>query len=132
MEDSKGSKKKILIIEDEEPMQKVLTDEFEREGFLVLGAEDGRQGLSMALKERPDIVLLDIVMPEMSGIEVCVDIKNNNDLKDIIVILYSAQIKDMEKYYKDFGADACIYKYNDQQILLETMRNLAEKRGSIN
>ena len=61
-------KRKILIVEDEKPLLTILHNKFESEGFLSLDAVNGKQGLKMALKEHPDVILLDILMPEMDGI----------------------------------------------------------------
>lgn len=58
---------KILIVEDELPLLKVLTDKFTGEGFTVIQAKDGSEGLAVALKEHPDLILLDIIMPVMDG-----------------------------------------------------------------
>ncbi|MBI4812429.1 response regulator [Candidatus Falkowbacteria bacterium] len=60
--------KKILIIEDEEAMLEALVGKLVREGFNVFKAKDGEEGLAVALKERPDLILLDIIMPKMDGI----------------------------------------------------------------
>jgi DNA-binding response OmpR family regulator len=61
-------KKKILVVEDEEIMQKAISGAFANQEFAVFTASDGEQGLTIALKERPDIILLDILMPKMDGI----------------------------------------------------------------
>ena len=60
-------KKKILIIEDEEAMQGVISKALENQGFTVLSANNGEEGLSVSLKEHPDLILLDILMPKMDG-----------------------------------------------------------------
>ena len=59
--------KKILIIEDELPMLKALSEKFSREGFLVLEARNGEEGLSIAVKKKPDLLILDLFMPVMDG-----------------------------------------------------------------
>ena len=58
---------KLLIVEDEEIMRKALVDTFTREGFTVVPAQDGEEGLAEALREHPDLILLDIIMPKMDG-----------------------------------------------------------------
>lgn len=60
--------KKILIVEDEVAVRRVLVDKFEREGFATLSANDGVEGLQVALANKPDLILLDIIMPKMDGI----------------------------------------------------------------
>jgi DNA-binding response OmpR family regulator len=59
--------KKVLIVEDEAPLRNALVDVFTLEGFTVLEANDGQQGLEIALREKPDMILLDIIMPIMDG-----------------------------------------------------------------
>src|SRR4030042_3682550 len=59
--------KKILVIEDELPMLKALSDKFSREGFSVLEARNGEEGLNVALKTKPDLIILDLFMPVMDG-----------------------------------------------------------------
>jgi len=61
------TKKTILIIEDELPMLKALSDKFSREGFEILEAKDGEEGLKAALEKKPDLIILDIFMPVMDG-----------------------------------------------------------------
>ena len=61
-------KNTVLIIEDEKALLTVLSDKFKREGFSVLGAHDGGEGLRLALKNQPQIIILDIVMPSMDGL----------------------------------------------------------------
>lgn len=62
------SPKTILIVEDDQTLHKALVDKFTREGFLVLQANDGQEGLNQALTNHPDLILLDIIMPKMDGI----------------------------------------------------------------
>lgn len=61
------SSKTILIVEDEESLRNVLKDKLEKENFLVLEAKNGQEGLEMAMEKKPDLILLDIVMPVMDG-----------------------------------------------------------------
>jgi two-component system alkaline phosphatase synthesis response regulator PhoP len=60
-------KKKILIVEDEEEMQRVVSEAFENQGFATFTASNGEEGLTVSLKEHPDLILLDIIMPKMDG-----------------------------------------------------------------
>lgn len=79
--------KKILIVEDERPLLKALSEKFNNEGFEVLKAGDGKEGLDMALTKEPDIILLDIVMPVMDGISMLKNLRRDNSGKDIPVII---------------------------------------------
>ncbi|RJQ28820.1 response regulator [Candidatus Parcubacteria bacterium] len=76
---AEGGKKKVLIAEDEAPMARVLSDKFTREGFEVFTAGDGEAALQLALKERPDVILLDVVMPKMDGMTVMKKLREEGD-----------------------------------------------------
>ena len=83
-----NSKKiKILLIEDDPFLLNMYNTKFELEGFLVITANDGEKGSKLALKEEPDIILLDILLPKKDGFEVLEELKTNNKTKDIPVIL---------------------------------------------
>ncbi len=70
--------KKILIVEDEPALLRVLADKFSNEGFSVLEAKNGLTGLKMALEETPEIILLDILMPELDGMEMMKRLRETN------------------------------------------------------
>lgn len=80
-------KKKILLIEDDSFLISMYTTKFELENFEVVAAEDGEKGLGLAVKEKPDIILLDILLPKMNGFEVLKELKNNKETSPIPVIL---------------------------------------------
>lgn len=82
-------KAKILLIEDRENFRKVYHDIFTRDGYQVLGAKDGLEGLEMLKSERPDLVLLDLKIPKMSGFEVLEKMKEDPQTKNIPVIIFS-------------------------------------------
>lgn len=71
--------KKILVVEDEIALLKVLVEKFTREGFTTFEAQDGVEGLNVALKERPDIILLDLVMPKMTGLDVLKKLRETDE-----------------------------------------------------
>src|SRR3989344_2765072 len=93
------TKKTILIVEDEEPMQLVLKDILAFEGFDVFEAKNGEEGLEMALRVRPDLILLDILMPQMNGLvmlkKLCED-EWGKKAKVIILTNYDEKEKDAE------------------------------------
>jgi two-component system, OmpR family, response regulator ResD len=76
---------KILIVEDEKPLREILRDKFQQEKFDVLEAKDGQEGLEMAMKESPDIILLDIVMPVMDGMTMARKIREAERKRNILV-----------------------------------------------
>lgn len=79
--------KKILIMEDEEDMRQLLVEECTHAGFTVIEAKNGKEGLAAAKKEHPDIILLDIVMPEMDGMDVLSAIRKDTWGKTVPIIL---------------------------------------------
>ena len=69
--------KKILIVEDEQPMLDALKDKLVSEGFVVVGARDGEEGLATAFREHPDLILLDLIMPKMDGISMIKNLRSD-------------------------------------------------------
>lgn len=100
---------KILIVEDEPNMVSGLRDNFQFEGYEVLTAADGVAGLQTALNESPDIVLLDVMMPRMSGLEVCKQLKSKKP--SLPVIMLTARGQEVDKVVGlELGADDYVTK----------------------
>lgn len=78
---------KILLIEDDPFLLKMYTTKFELEGFSVVTADDGEKGIKLSVKENPDIILLDIMLPKVSGFDVLKYIRENSKTSNIPVIL---------------------------------------------
>jgi CheY-like chemotaxis protein len=85
--------KKVLVVDDELDMRTFITTLLETNGFKPLSAQDGIQGLEMARKSKPSLIILDVMMPRESGIALYRDLKGDPDLKDIPVIMLSALSK---------------------------------------
>ena len=79
--------KKILIAEDEEPMLRALVEKFEKSGFEVIPAQDGEEGLTKALKDKPDLLMLDIIMPKINGLELIKKIREDRWGEQVPIIL---------------------------------------------
>lgn len=123
--------KKILLIEDEKIIIKALSTalKLEDEGYEISSAEDGRSGLEMARKIRPDIILLDILLPDMSGIEVCRSLKSDEEYKTIPIIMLTALNK-RENIIEGLsaGADDYVTKpYDFPELLARLKANLRMK-----
>jgi len=82
-----SQKKTILIVEDEKPLAEALVDKFVSEGFDMLVASDGEEGLDVALKNHPDLILLDIVMPKMDGMTMMKKLREDDWGKSVSIIL---------------------------------------------
>ena len=103
--------KTILIIEDENNIRLSVTICLEQTGYLVEAAEDGLVGLQKALELRPDIILLDLVLPKMNGHLLCEALKNEESTRYIPVIIMSAKTEDDDiRRAKEAGADDYIMK----------------------
>jgi len=102
-------KKKILVIEDEPAYQHTLAEKLGMEGFVVLGAKNGEEGLVMALREHPDLILLDIIMPKMDGITMLSKLREDEWGKDVKVVIFS-NLAEMGKVASDLK-DKGVYKY---------------------
>jgi two-component system alkaline phosphatase synthesis response regulator PhoP len=111
---------KILVVDDEENIRKLVKYNLILDGFEVVLAVDGKDGLEKAVSEKPDLILLDIMMPEIDGLEVCSRLKKNPDTRDIPIFMLSAkgQMQDLEDAY-EIGADNYITKPFDVEKLSE-------------
>ncbi len=105
--------KKILFVEDEPTLQKAVGEILTQEGFRVFSALDGEKGLELIKKENPDLVLLDLILPKKDGFEVLKEIKENEKLKDmpVIVLTNLEGIGDVEKALS-LGATTYLIKAN--------------------
>jgi two-component system alkaline phosphatase synthesis response regulator PhoP len=112
---------KILIVEDEPNMVAGLRDNFEYEGFQVLTALDGVEGLERALKESPDLIVLDVMMPRMSGLDVCKQLKAKRP--SIPIIMLTARGQEVDKVVGlELGADDYVTKPFSPRELLARVR----------
>jgi DNA-binding response OmpR family regulator len=120
-------KKKILIADDNENIRDALTYLLEDEGYSLSMAKDGSDALKKAREFLPDILFLDIMMPEMNGYEVCRVIKNDAQLKNIYVIMLTAkgQVAEQERG-KEVGADEYIVKPFSPMEILSKIKNILD------
>ena len=111
--------KKILFIEDEFDQIRMLKIRLEASGFEFISAMDGEEGLWKAQREKPDLILLDIVIPKLDGYEVCKRLKQSPDTKNIPIIILSASgLKDVEESCLTIGADDFVRKpYNSEGLV---------------
>ena len=103
--------RKVLIVEDDEFLLQMYSTKLELEGFKVLEAVNGLQGLKTAQKEKPDLILLDLNLPEMNGFEVLSNLKREDDTKDIKVLILTnySQKEDIDRCLS-LGADDYLIK----------------------
>ncbi|MBI4364783.1 MAG: response regulator [Candidatus Latescibacteria bacterium] len=119
------SKGKILVVDDEIYIVHILDFSLGMEGYEVVTALDGEQALEKVKTEKPDLIVLDIMMPKLDGYEVCKSIKSNSATQNIPVILLSAKGRNVDqKMGFDVGADDYITKPFSPRKLVERINQL--------
>ena len=109
VEVSNGKRIRILIVEDEPAMVAGLRDNFEYEGYEVISASDGVEGLERALADEPDLIVLDVMMPRMSGLDVCKQLKTKKP--SLPIIMLTARGQEVDKVVGlELGADDYVTK----------------------
>ncbi len=112
---------KILIVEDEPDMVTGLRDNFELEGYKVIVARDGEEGLKKALEEKPDLIVLDLMLPKMSGLDVCRNLRKSSF--DAPILMLTARGQELDKVLGlEVGADDYITKPFGLNELLARVR----------
>ncbi len=122
--------KRVLVVDDDRVIQQLLEVNLELEGYEVVAtAADGKEALEKIGELKPDLVILDIMMPKMDGLEVCRRLRADPDLADIPVILLSARAQDMDiREGLDIGASAYLTKPFDPVELLEVVGRLSRDK----
>jgi CheY-like chemotaxis protein len=121
-------KKKILFIEDEPDQIVMIALRLEKNNYEVISSMDGEEGVAMAIKEKPDLILADVIMPGIDGFEVCRRLRKNPVTKHIpIISTTAAGIDDVEHQCLAAGADDCVRKPYDSADLLTKIRRLLER-----
>ena len=121
--------KKILLVEDEEIMIDILQRKLTQEGYKVSVARDGEQGLEMMKEVKPDLILLDIIMPKMGGFEVMEKMAKDPELKDIpiIVISNSGQPVELDKAQKLGAKDWLIKtKFDPMEVIEKVVKQIGK------
>jgi two-component system, chemotaxis family, response regulator PixH len=116
-----------LVVDDTLTQLEIISSCLRKGGFTVVTAGTGEEALTLINAQKPDIVILDVVLPGRSGFEVCRDLKADENTKQIPVILCSTKGSDMDKFWgMKQGADAYIPKPVDQEQLLQTVKQLVK------
>lgn len=118
--------KKILIVEDNELNMKLFSDLLEANDYQTIKTKDGMAALELAREHHPDLILMDIQLPEVSGLEVTKWIKEDEDLRDIPIVAVTAfAMKGDEEKIRDGGCEAYIAKPISVGQFLETVKKFA-------
>jgi len=117
--------KKILIVDDEPNLMVLLESRLKIQGYEVIMASDGQAGLETAKRCKPDLIILDLMLPKMDGYKVCGLLKNDTRYAKIPIILFTARIQESDRQMaKELGADAYVTKPFDPKILLAKIEEL--------
>ena len=122
------NKKTILIIEDERSLREALRDKLTREGFSTLEAKNGEEGLDVALREHPELILLDIVMPVMDGMTMLKQLRENAWGKNVKIIILT-NLSDIEKIADSVKNEVYDYLVKIDWKLEDVVTKVRERLG---
>lgn len=123
--------KKILFIEDEQALQKTIGDRMSQEGYEIIPAIDGEIGLNLAKTKKPDLILLDLILPKIHGLEVLKKLKEDKETKEIPVVILT-NLEEIEKVNKalELGATTYLVKANySLEEVVEKIKQLIDGRS---
>lgn len=122
---------KVLLVDDEQDILELLRYNLEREGLKVFTANNGRDGLKVAKAERPDLIVLDIMMPGMDGVEVCNQLRALPEFKQTLITFLTARGEDYSQIAGfDAGADDYITKPVRPKVFVSKVKALLKRSGS--
>nr|WP_242041730.1 ATP-binding protein [Alkalinema sp. FACHB-956] len=121
------SQKQILVVDDEAPIRKLLRQQFEAEGYQVIEAEDGRKAMQQVKTQRPDLIVLDLMMPDMNGFDTAAVLKNDPETMGIPLVILSILAE--EERAKRLG-DCCLTKPINAELLLQEVESLISQGTS--
>lgn len=118
---------KILLVDDDMDTLRLVGLMLQRQGYEVRAASNGPQALSMAQIDQPDLILLDIMMPGMSGHEICEKIKDDPEMKKTYIIMVSARTQQEDRMQAaSVGADEYVTKPYDVRLIRERVQKVLE------
>lgn len=124
-------KEKILLVDDEQDIIDLISYNLEKEDYVVKSATNGRDAVNLAKEFLPDLILLDVMMPEMDGIETCVELREIDSLKSAIIAFLTARGEDYSQIAGfDAGADDYISKPIKPRVLLSRIQALLRRKRS--
>ena len=119
---------KVLVVDDESDLVEMVSLRLEANNYQVISAFDGQEGLDKARTEKPDLIILDLMLPKIEGYKVCRMLKFDERYKQIPVILFTARAQASDiKLGEDVGADAYLTKPFEPDILLAKVSELLNK-----
>lgn len=114
-----------LVVEDSLTDMQILVGCLQQSGITVFVAQSGEEAMATVARQKPDVIVLDVVLPGCSGFEVCRDLKTNDETSNIPIVICSTKGSEMDKYWgMKQGADAYIAKPIDQDEFVRTVKQL--------
>src|SRR5438477_8047260 len=122
-------KTKVLVIEDDRSLAEVLSYNFKAAGYEVLVATDGQDGLLQADTKLPDVVILDLMLPVVDGLDVCRRLRASSATKDMVIVMLTAKAEESDELIGfSLGADDYVTKPFSVKVLLERIKALRRRR----
>lgn len=120
--------RRIMVVDDDEDILRVVSEKLRWAGYEVITVNNGREGLEKVLREKPDLVLLDIMMPDLDGLEVCREIKTNPETMHIKVAVFTVRSSPRDRELSaEYLADAHIAKPVSMDMLVRIVGRILEK-----
>lgn len=117
-------KKKIIVVDDEPDIVRGIQLALEAKGYEVLCAYDGQTAIALSIEHKPDLMLLDVVMPKMDGYHVCHELKNSYVCRSMPIIMLSASAQDIDKYW---GLESGVNEYLTKPIsMAKLLKKISE------
>ncbi|MBI5916537.1 MAG: response regulator transcription factor [Bacteroidetes bacterium] len=124
--------KKILVVDDEPDILEILSYNLKKEGYNVITANNGEEGLKIAEQELPDLIILDIMMPQMDGVEMCRQLRNRREFDGTLIAFLTAREEDYSQIAAlDVGGDDYITKPIKPRVLMSRVKALMRRAGKI-
>lgn len=120
---------KILIVDDEEPIRELIKYNVEKQKYETFTAENGQQALELCRNKNPDLVILDLMLPDMSGLDICRIIRNDSSIKNIPIIMVTAKTEDSDIVTGlELGADDYVTKPFSPKVLLARIQSVLRRK----
>lgn len=121
-------KETILLVDDDKDLLDLLSLKLGKEDFKILIAEDGKSGLEMVKRKKPDLVVLDVNMPKMNGMEVCKELRSDDKTKDVSIIMLTERSEEVDRVLGlEFGADDYLTKPFSPRELILRIRSIFKR-----
>jgi two-component system alkaline phosphatase synthesis response regulator PhoP len=125
-----SEKTRILLVDDEPDILEFISYNLNKEGFEVFTSTNGRDAIKIAAKEKPDLIILDVMMPDLDGIETCRIIRESSELKNVLIAFLTARNEDYSQIAGfDAGADDYINKPIKPRVLVSRVKAILRRAG---